>query len=87
MAQNSRRRESYKKHIQSKHPSDDLINAEPAIESPLIEMAAMSLRDRFTTDETTHQRDGRIRQIIERQQYRRCKMTATGKECEQPAQQ
>ncbi len=71
-------------YIQCKNISDDLINAESAVQRALIEMTAVGLRDLLTFAEPVQQCDGRIGEIIERQQERRSKMAAARKKREQP---
>src|SRR6185312_2200183 len=72
--------------IGQKHARRNLQRGQSGVRRLLVEVRAMSLRDRFATEEAPNERDRRVRQIIERQQQRGGQMMF-GENDQQPADQ
>jgi hypothetical protein len=64
-----------------------LADAEAIVHGALIEVRSMGLQNRLAACEPAQQRDGRVGEIIERQQQSHREMAAAGEHDKQPAQQ
>ena len=87
MAATVDQRERAQRKIDQKDTGDDLGNGEAVVDRALIEVRAMRLPERLALGDAAGERDGRIGEIIEREDERRRQMALFRELEQQPAEQ
>src|SRR5262249_61659545 len=80
-------RQRGKHEIYKKDAGYDLRDSEAVVGRTLVEMRSVRPPDRFAPDDTAHQSDGSIGQIVERQDERGRQLAASGELEQQPSEQ